>query len=110
MFSTNTLAYLQFFHSYFSSSLTLRESKLHCLSLTIFSGQSNIFEQGWSLPAKYHTSVKTLEKDKHSRLFCPAISDEEKSFITLTLGINVIKKFYFITDGGTKNKSISLGR
>jgi hypothetical protein len=31
---------------------------------------------------------------KHSSLFIPAVNDEEKSFITLKNGPNVIKVFY----------------
>ncbi len=39
---------------------------------------------------------------KHSSLFCRSITDEENCTIALTPGINVIKLFFFITDGGAK--------
>jgi hypothetical protein len=40
--------------------------------------------------------------DKHSILFGPFVIDEEKSFITSTPGINVIKLFSFIADDKAK--------
>jgi hypothetical protein len=35
-------------------------------------------------------------RGKHSRPVCPLVSDEEKSFITLTPVANVIKLIYFL--------------
>jgi hypothetical protein len=38
------------------------------------------------LTRKYQTSLKKLDKHKRSSLFCLIVSDEEKSFMTLTPG------------------------
>ncbi len=43
--------------------------------------------------------ARKFTEDKHSSLFSPSISDEdEKAFIILAAGVNVIKLFFFITD------------
>jgi hypothetical protein len=44
-----------------------------------------------------------LTKDKHPSLFCHDIRDDEKSFVTLTPVVNVIKcLFVFITNKEAK--------
>ncbi len=43
-----------------------------------------------------------LGKNKHSSLFCLAISDEEKSVITVKLQVNAISLFLFCTDAAVK--------
>jgi hypothetical protein len=42
--------------------------------------------------------MKKLDRDKHSSSICQFISDEEKSFITLAPGVNVIKLFFSLID------------
>jgi hypothetical protein len=39
-----------------------------------------------------------LGKNKHSSLFCLAICDEEKSFVTVKLQVKAIRTFLFGTD------------
>jgi hypothetical protein len=60
---------IQFHNTSFSSSLTLRE---------IFSGQSNIFEKGWSLPAKYYNSMKTPPRDTQDYVVPPLVTKKIK--------------------------------
>jgi hypothetical protein len=41
--------------------------------------------------------------DEHSSLFSLSVIEEgKKFFIILTIGVNVIKPFFFVTDCGTK--------
>ncbi len=40
--------------------------------------------------------------EANSGLFCPIPSDEEKSAITLAIGVNLMKLVLFVTDGGAK--------
>jgi hypothetical protein len=42
---------------------------------------------------KYETRLERVAKDKFSNLFNLDISDEEKSFISLTPGVNLLKHF-----------------
>ncbi len=45
------------------------------------------------LPTNVTLDWKVIARYKHSSLFGLVVSNEEKSFITLTLGINVEKHF-----------------
>jgi hypothetical protein len=45
------------------------------------------------LPAKFRVDLKVIARYKHSILFGLIICNEEKSFITLTPGVNVTKLF-----------------
>ncbi len=40
-------------------------------------------------------SLESLAKGKHSKVFSPNVSDEEKCYVKLTIGVNVIKLFFF---------------
>ncbi len=55
-----------------------------------------------ALPANIILDWKVIARYKHSSLFGLIISNEEKSFITLTPGANVIKTFFFVTDEQAK--------
>jgi hypothetical protein len=50
---------------------------------------------------KLLTQRKWLSSGKHSSLLCCNISDE-KSFKTLTSGVNIINLVFFVTDDLTK--------
>jgi len=56
--------------------------------------------------SKYEIRPKEQARSNHSSKFSCIVSDEEKSFITLTAGVSVIKPFPFITDGRTKKASV----
>ncbi len=45
---------------------------------------------------------KKLGMNKHSSLFCSAISDKQKSFITVKLQVNAISLFLFSTNAAVK--------
>jgi hypothetical protein len=51
------------------------------------------------LPANVRLDWNVIASYKHSSLFGLVISNEGKTFLTLTPGGNVIKTFFFITDG-----------
>jgi hypothetical protein len=58
--------------------------KLKRLFLACVLGWSNICEYAEvSLNRKYYTSLKNVANPKHSSLFIPAISDEEKKVLQL---------------------------
>jgi hypothetical protein len=44
----------------------------------------------------YIRLAQKMERDKHSSLFLPTGSEEEKSFITLTISFKIIKLFFTI--------------
>jgi hypothetical protein len=67
-------------------------TQLECLSDASFMGKLLV------LPAKVRLDWKVFARCKHSSLFGLIISNEEKSFITLTPGGNFIKLFFFIDD------------
>jgi hypothetical protein len=52
---------------------------------------------------------KGLERKKYSGLFALTFIDEEKSFITLTSGVNLIKPFSFVTKDPDKILTAYLG-
>jgi hypothetical protein len=60
------------------------------------------------LPANVRLDWKVIFRCKHYSLFGLFISNEEKSFITLGTGANVIKTFFFVTY--EEAKSIRLSR
>jgi hypothetical protein len=51
------------------------------------------------LPANVRLDWKVITRYKQSSLFGLVFCNKEKSFITLTPGVNVIKLFFFVTDG-----------
>ncbi len=58
---------------------------------------------------KHYTRLERLAIAKHSSLFCPLVSDEEKSLITLSPGTNVIKLFTAVSyEFRNKLESLSL--
>jgi hypothetical protein len=69
---------------------------IKCLLLRFRSFHQTVFHSCWLL---YDNPVTTC---KHSNLSCWSIADEEKSFETLTHGVNVIKLFFFIADDEAK--------
>jgi hypothetical protein len=54
------------------------------------------------LPANVRLDWKVIARYKHSSLFGLLVSNKGKSFITLTLGGNVIKTFSFASDVESK--------
>jgi hypothetical protein len=50
------------------------------------------------LPTNVRLNLKVIARYKNSSFFSLIISNEEKSFITLTPGDDVIKLFFFIAD------------
>jgi len=46
--------------------------------------------------------MERIADEKRSSLFDPSASDREKSLITLTLGVNVIKLAFFFIDAWSK--------
>jgi hypothetical protein len=102
--------------NFFPSSLTMRLNKLEGLPLEILSSQVLEFEDKARakamedlsdssflgkllvLPANVRLDWKVIARNKHSNLFGLIISNKEKSFVTLTTGVNVTKLFAtFIT-------------
>jgi hypothetical protein len=63
---------------------------------------SSFFGKLLVLPAKVRLAWKVIDRCKHSSLFGPIDCNEEKSFITLTPGPNVIKLFFFVADDEAK--------
>jgi hypothetical protein len=61
------------------------------------------------LPANVRLDWKVIARYKHSSLLGLMVSNEGKSFITLTIGDDVIKQLAFIADLG-KNKLERLPR
>ncbi len=53
-------------------------------------------------PANVRLDWRVIGRYTHSSLFGLAINNKEKSFITLTPGVNVIKLFFFVTEDATK--------
>ncbi len=51
------------------------------------------------LPANVRLDWKVIARYKHSGLFGLVFCNKEKKFITLTLGVDIIKHFSFVTDG-----------
>ncbi len=49
------------------------------------------------LPPNVRLDWKGIARYKHSSLFGLVISNEEKSFVTLTPGVNVTSLFFFVT-------------
>ncbi len=68
-------------------------NQLEHLSDASFLGKLLVF------PPNVRLDWKVIASYKHSSLFRHSVSDKEKSFITLTLGVNVIK---LITDAPDK--------
>jgi hypothetical protein len=60
-----------------------KREKLHSTPSKVSSGLTN----------KHYTRLTILSRAKHSSLFYPFISDEEKCFITLTTNVNDIKLY-----------------
>jgi hypothetical protein len=58
--------------------------------------------QAPGLDRKYYTRLKRIARDKHSSLFGLFPSVEEKSFVTLAPGVNVIKLVSFVADNEAK--------
>ena len=54
------------------------------------------------LPANVRLDWKVIAKDKHSSLFGLIVSNEGKSFITLTPGVSFIILFLFVNDEDDK--------
>jgi hypothetical protein len=54
------------------------------------------------LPANVRLDWKVIAGYEHSSLFGLFISNEEKSLISLTQGVNVIKLFSFVADDKAK--------
>jgi hypothetical protein len=54
------------------------------------------------LPANVRLDWKVFAGCKHSSLLGLVISNEEKSFITLTTGVNIIQLFFFVADATAK--------
>jgi hypothetical protein len=52
------------------------------------------------LPTNVRLDWKVIARYKHSSLFGLIVSNEEKSFITLTPGINVVEHFCFVAHDG----------
>jgi hypothetical protein len=67
-------------------------TQLECLSDASFLGELLV------LPANVRLDWKEIARYKHSSLFGLINVMKEKSFITLTPGVNVIKLFSFVTD------------
>ncbi len=57
---------------------------------------------GPDLTHNYYSELERLTRDKHLGLFGLFINDEEKSFMTLTQGVDVINLFFFVTDAEQK--------
>jgi hypothetical protein len=52
---------------------------------------------GSGLIHEYQTRLERLVRDKGSSLLGLFFSDEEKSYVTLRPGVNVVKLFFFVT-------------
>ncbi len=79
-------------------------NKLECLFLASFSSKAGAYQSKAILRGSilalapvlirnYYTRLARLDWGKHSSLFVVLVGDEEKSFLTLTPGPNVIKLF-----------------
>jgi hypothetical protein len=55
-----------------------------------------------ALPSNFKTQLERVSKGKPSSLLGLVISDEGKSFITLSAGVNLVKLFFFVTDAAAK--------
>jgi hypothetical protein len=98
----------------------MRPNKLECLELAItFQSSLTFVGNTRSLPKKeaercshwvcsgldpeiLRPDFKRVSKDKHSSLLGLFVCDKEKSLITSTPGVNVIKLFSFVADDETK--------
>jgi hypothetical protein len=69
---------------------------MECLSDTSLLGKLLV------LPANVGLDWKVIARYKHSSLFGLVVSNKEKSFITLTPGVDVMKFFFFVTDDAVK--------
>ncbi len=53
-------------------------------------------------PQTGYPIFEILDTDKHSSKFVQNISNKEKSFITFSRGVNVIKRFFLVYDALAK--------
>jgi hypothetical protein len=77
-------------------------TQLECLSDASFLGKLLV------LPANVRLDREVFARCKHFSLFGLIVSNEEKSFITLTPGFRILKTFFFVTGSAKKQVRLEL--